>query len=87
MQITMFFVVTILFRPIMVQPWHGVTGSGSSSALLSSLLLLLAVASSSLASPMMTSSLGKRLTSNSVAAVGKRPRELYSFGIGKNSLS
>jgi len=31
--------------------------------------------------------LGKRITSNLVAELGKRPRELYSFGIGKRSIS
>lgn len=30
---------------------------------------------------------GKRITSNLVAELGKRPRELYSFGIGKRSIS
>jgi hypothetical protein len=29
------------------------------------------------------SPLGKRLTSNLVAELGKRPREMYSFGIGE----
>jgi len=31
--------------------------------------------------------LGKRITSSLVAELGKRPRELYSFGIGKRSIS
>lgn len=31
--------------------------------------------------------LGKRITSNLVAELGKRPREMYSFGIGKRSIS
>jgi len=31
--------------------------------------------------------LGKRITSNLIAELGKRPRELYSFGIGKRSIS
>jgi len=31
--------------------------------------------------------LGKRITSNLVAELGKRPRDLYSFGIGKRSIS
>merc|ERR1712241_506079 len=30
---------------------------------------------------------GKRITSNLVAELGKRPRELFSFGIGKRSIS
>ena len=28
--------------------------------------------------------LGKRITSNLVAELGKRPREMYSFGIGES---
>ena len=30
--------------------------------------------------------LGKRITSNLIAELGKRPRELYSFGIGECAL-
>jgi len=33
------------------------------------------------------SSYGKRLTPSLVAELGKRPKELYSFGIGKRSIS
>lgn len=32
-------------------------------------------------------SLGKRITSSLVAELGKRPKEMYSFGIGKRSIS
>ena len=54
--------------------------SVSGSLLMAASLWLLA--SLAAASPMMSSSLGKRLTSNAVAEL-KRPKELYSFGIGE----
>merc|ERR1711997_860915 len=34
-----------------------------------------------------SSNLGKRITSSLVAELGKRPKEMYSFGIGKRSIS
>lgn len=35
----------------------------------------------------ISSSFGKRITSSLVAELGKRPKEMYSFGIGKRSIS
>jgi len=34
-----------------------------------------------------SSNLGKRITSSLVAELGKRPKEMFSFGIGKRSIS
>merc|ERR1712241_633099 len=63
----------------------GMAGRGFSPAL--AVLVVSAVLVQILGPVQAVSPPGKRITSNLVAELGKRPRELFSFGIGKRSIS
>merc|ERR1712227_902874 len=62
----------------------GMAGRGFSPALV---VLVVSVLVQILGPVQAVSPPGKRITSNLVAELGKRPRELFSFGIGKRSIS